>query len=641
MNEAVSQRQRISELAQLIMEHKRHYYTGSPIISDERYDQLEQELKQLDPQHPALAFVGTDVDSKSEKVEHERPMLSLEKTYDRDDLLKWAESDQVVGMLKIDGNSLSLVYQDGNLSIAKTRGSGRIGELVTQKILWVGAIPRTINMQAKCEIRGELYCSEDNFLKLVADFKNLGLEPPTSPRNVVAGLLGRKTHYNLCRYFNFFAFEILCAYKEWRTVADECTKLEQLGFAVPEPKLCTNATDIDHYLASVYHTMEEGSIGIDGAVFSYNSLALHEELGFTAHHPRYRLSFKWQGATANAEVLRVDWFTSRLGIVTPVAVINPVNLSGAMISNVTLHNLAHVEAFNIKVGDEIEIVRSGEVIPKFLRTVSSSSQKIRIPTECPSCQSTLTRDDIRLYCPNRSSCPAQRLGRIVNWVSCVEIEDLSDKRLQLMIDRHLIQGIADLYRLSEADLLKLPQTKEKMAKKLYDNITKSRTTTLSQFLNGLGISGVGLTSWEKIIDRFGSLERILLASKDEIAAIDGFADKSAEQILTGLQSQRALIDELLRVGVTPTVLVHELTSESLKNASIAITGALSVPRSEIEKLIKSAGGHPSSSVSKNTFAVVTNDPSSDSSKMKKARELGLKIWSEDDLRQFIATPGRD
>lgn len=621
----------IRDLAEQVMLHKQLYYRGEPSISDHEYDRLEMELQKLDPQHPALEFVGEQIDSKSEKIAHDTPMLSLEKTYSEDDLQAWVGDNAVIGMYKIDGNSLSLIYEDGKLVCAKTRGNGRIGEKVTDKIMWVDEIPKHLATEGKVEIRGELYCREDEFLKLVREFEALGLEPPTNPRNTVAGLLGRKNHYHLCRYFQFFAFDILTPQKKWNHISEEIATLESWGFCVPYPQICKTWKDIKSYLDQVKVAINEGEIGLDGAVFSFDDLSLHAELGSTAHHPRYRLSFKWQGATAVTTIERIEWFTSRAGIITPVAVIRPVELSGATITNVTLHNAAHVETLHLKAGDEIEIVRSGEVIPKFLRVVEAAPGSVNLPTSCPSCGSQCTKDEVRLSCTNGKNCPAQRLGRILNWIQCVEIDDLSEKRVQQMLDHGLIQDLTDLYLVTIEQLLQLPQTKEKLANKIWQNIRSSKNCALSQMLNGLGITGMGLTSWEKLIAHFGDLESLRDASEEQIIAVDGFAEKSAQQCVAGLKTHQSTIDRLLSLGFTPRV--PQVSNHNLRGLSIAITGTLSVPRDEIEALIKASGGVPSSSVSKNTHAVVTGDPSSTSSKMKKARDLGIQIWSEKDLRQ--------
>jgi DNA ligase (NAD+) len=630
--------ERTSWLADEIVRHKRLYYAGSPEISDLDYDRLETELMKLSPSHPVLKMIGgKESEPGNQKVTHDPPMLSLDKTYELKDLYSWANGRDVLGTLKVDGTSMSLVYHDGAFSLAKTRGNGREGEDVTTKLKWVtDAIPR-IAEKLPFEVRGELYCSESNFVKLADEMVGLGLDRPSSPRNIVAGVLGRKIHGELARYFNFFAFDVI-GLSGFRTEIQKVEWLGKNGFRLPNPQLLNSPQEIDRYLAHVKSLMEENEVGCDGAVFSYDNLALHNELGMTSHHPRFKISFKWQGQTARSKIVRIDWATSRLGIVTPVAVIEPVDLSGATITNITLHNASHVRGYNLKSGDFIEIVRSGEVIPKFLSVVTPGSGAFEWPKSCPSCGGELFCDDIRLKCPNQSGCAAQRSGAVLNWIRAVGIDDLSDKRLQSMMDLNLVKVCSDLYNLTVKDLLTLPSTKEKMAQKLFDNIQKSKILPLPMFLNGLGIEGAGQTTWEKLLEAFPSLEQIRTATSEKIAAVDGFAERSAKQIVDGLLRNSNLIDSLLTAGVSPVVAaVDSGAARPLESMIFVITGELERPRKAVEDMIKRAGGRVGSSVSKTTSVLITNETESSSSKMVKAKALGLEIWSENMLVTKISS----
>jgi DNA ligase (NAD+) len=570
-------------------------------------------------------------------------MLSLQKTYDVNELYRWAEGQDVVGTLKVDGVSMSLVYEKGKLVMAKTRGNGVVGENVSSKIRWISDVMANISNQGRIEIRGEVYCTEDSFLRLTDAMLQLGLDRPVSLRNIVAGQLGRKSHFDLARFFQFFAFSIV-DYESvlgLRTELDAFKILSNWGFNLPQPKILKSSSEIDEYLADVKKVMAEDNIPVDGAVFSYNKLAVQQELGNTSHHPRFKMSFKWQGVTAESLINEITWATSRLGIVTPVAVIEPVTLSGAQITNITLHNAAHVQTYNLKKGDRIEIVRSGEVIPKFLQVISAGKGTYKWPDSCPSCGGELEFDDVRLKCHNISGCPAQISGVILNWIRCAEIEDLSEKRLVHLVEQGLVKTMADLYRLKLQDFYAIPQTKEKMATKLYANIQKSRKLPLAAFLNGLGIEGAGQTTWEKLLEVFPNLDALFKATPSEIEEVEGFAEKTANQIVQGLLSRQILIEDLLSVGVDPIVVDHQSEDSGdkpLAGKTLVITGAFTLPRSEVEKAIKSAGGKTASTVSKATSVVVTDDPASSSSKMKKARELGVLVWSEEELWKTIPRP---
>jgi DNA ligase (NAD+) len=623
----------VEDLARQLIHHKRVYYAGKPEISDERYDALEEELRKLSPGHPVLQAVGSDDWSGGVKVEHDTPMLSLQKVYTEKELFAWMRGEELVGSWKVDGNSLSVVYRDGSLTLAKTRGNGRVGEEVTAKVLWVEDLPPSVPVNFDFEVRGELYCNEANFALLVAEMERLNLERPTNPRNIVAGLLGRKTHIELARFIRFFAFDVIVGPggPRFRTEWDKIEWLEKNGFSLPNVKLLKDEDSVQTFLGGVKDQIGNGDINIDGAVFSYNDVASQEEVGFTSHHPRFKMSFKWQGQTAVGVIRRIHWSTSRLGIVTPVAVIDPVALSGAMITNVTLHNAEHIRTHNLKAGDEIKIVRSGEVIPKFIQVEKAAEGSYVFPNVCPSCNTKLEFDEIRLKCPNQTECPAQLSRTILNWIQNAGIDDLSDKRLEQMLQMGLVKEIPDLYRLSVEDFLRLPLTHDKMANKLYGNIQKSKNLPLPRFLSGLGIEGAGHTTWEKLLEHFPSLDDLLAAKVEDIENVSGFAAKSANQIAHGLETRKDLIRELLEVGVKPVATELSSGDGIFNGQHIAITGKLSRPRAEIEKMIRLHGGRPASAVSSNTAALISNETDSNSSKMKKAKALGIPVWTEDEF----------
>ena len=618
--------QSLEQLEQRIIDHRRTYYVGQPSISDHDYDQLEDQLRALDPNHPLLQKVGSD--SLEAKVPHASPMLSLQKTYSIQELESWRKQQPVVGMLKIDGNSLSLIYRQGRLVLAKTRGNGQLGENVTAKIIHVPSIPIQIAEFTDDEIRGELYCSLSNFLALAEEMQSLNLAKPTSPRNVVAGLLGRKEHQHLARYFDFIAYDLLRP-----NLDSEMAKLQLLnrhGFMLPDPQLLEDTTSVRVFLDRVEQRLADEEIAIDGAVFVLESLEQCRVLGNTTHHPRYKMSFKWQGETALSTIVAINWHTSRLGFVTPVAEIEPVNLSKATIKRVTLHNSSYVTLYNLKIGDQIEIVRSGEVIPKFLRVVKSGAGSNQLPQHCARCSSTLIDDGVRLICPDKTHCPAQILLMILNWIKCADIRDLSEKRLTLLVEMQLVQSIPDLYRLTIDDLLRVPATKERLAEKLYQNITNSKKISTEQLLSGLGIRGAGRATWRALLKKAGNLENIFAMSADDIATVEGFAEKSAQQIANGLKANKELVDELFNCGVQ---IIDRTTNSKLSGQRFVISGALSQPRSYYQKLIEDHGGVLGSSVSKTIRAVITNDQQATSIKIKQAKKLAVPLLDE---QQFLA-----
>lgn len=624
---------RIHELEKLILHHKERYYLGHAEISDEQYDKLEAELKKLDAKNPVLELVGFKQTESTTKVQHQKKMLSLDKTYDEKDLSKWIGKEDVVSVFKIDGSSCSLIYENGHLVMAKTRGDGTFGENITKKAVFIPDIPKHISGNRSFEVRGEVYCIEKNFFVLSKEMQDMGLDAPTSQRNIVAGLLGRKENIQLCRHLSFQAFDIISEEK----FDKEHQKLDVLkgaGFTTPEYEIHKGGKEIAVRIAEAKTFMTDGDYLIDGLVFVFDDLRLHSEMGETSHHPRYKIAFKFAGETKTAKINEIEWGVSRNGTLTPVALIEPTELSGAMIGRVTLHNFGMVQNFQLKAGDKIEIIRSGEVIPKFLGVVERSKNEFTYPKKCPSCDSKLKIDDIWLYCEN-DLCPTKIKEEILNYIHKANIEDVSDKRLDEMINKGLVEGIPDLYRLKVEDFLLLEKVKDKLATKMFENIQKTKTQSLAQFISAIGVEGVSVTKSEKIISQgYNTLEKILEITLDKMLQIEGFAEKSSLAILKSLEKKKALIEELLSVGVT--VKADEVvTGEGpLSGLKFCITGELSQPRPQIEKMIKMNGG-VIAGVSKNLNYLVTNEEESSSSKYVKAKSLGVPIINEKQLMKLI------
>lgn len=623
---------RVKELEELIKYHKAKYYQGHPEISDIEYDKLEDELKKKDPSSKILEIVGS-VPSGSKKVQHATKMLSLNKTYKVDDLLSWKGDEDIVSTFKIDGVSCSLVYEDGALVLAKTRGDGSTGEDITEKAIWMKNIPSSLKEKVSAEIRGEIYCNEEDFFHLSKEMEGLGLERPTSQRNIVAGLIGRKENIELCRYIQFKAFDLIEEGLNLKTEVEKVSKIKNLGIEPEEIFIHKKEADIKKRLNETQEFMSEGDYQIDGLVFSYNKLSLHEELGSTAHHPRYKMAFKFQGEAKTTEIKRIAWQVSRNGILTPIAEVRPVELSGAKISRVTLHNFGMVKQFNLKKGDIIEIIRSGEVIPKFMEVKKPANGHFSIPESCPSCEGAVREDDIRLRCDN-IACPAQVKEQILNFIQKIGIDDLSSKRLEEMIKAGFVKTIPDLYRLKKDQLMELDKVKDKLAQKLLDGISKSKEVDLTTFLSALGIQGGAYNKCEKVVlAGFNTLDKIRELSSEKLIDIEGFAEKSATEFYRSLSSKFKMIEELEKLGFS----FEETTIKEspITQKKICITGTLSRKRSDVEKVIRDNGGIVVGSVSKNTDLLLTNETNGSSSKFKKATSLGISIISEESLYTLL------
>lgn len=615
---------REKELEELILKHKSLYYSGNPIINDFEYDKLEEELRTINPGNYALEVVGTD--SSSNKVIHAQKMLSLNKVYEASELIKWQEGQELIALFKIDGISCSLIYEDEKLVLSKTRGDGLSGENITNKTLWIDSIPKTIR-NFSGEIRGEIYCSEKNFYKLSSEMQRRSMETPSSQRNIVAGLIGRKEEIDLAKYLTFSPFELIDN-ETYKFESDRLKRLEDFGFETLDYSICNSRKDIDEELEKCLHFMQEGDFLIDGHVFIINELAKHGEMGYTAHHPKFKMAYKFRGESAQATIQNIEWSVSRNGILTPVANIEPVELSGATISRVTLHNFGLVNQFKLKRGDLIEIVRSGEVIPKFLSVKQSSKNEYEYPKNCPSCNSEIEEVEIRLFCRN-PDCPAKKLETILNFIQKIGINDLSSKRLEQMISVGIVRDIDDLYKMTKDQLLTLEKTKDKLAEKLLDEINKSKQADLITFLSALGIPGGAYNKCERIVKAgYDSIEKVQALTVNTLCAVEGFAEKSARDFIEGLKQRDELISKLVSIGFDPVgIEIHD-------NFCFCITGSLNEKRSSIETKIRSKGHKVVSSVTKETTHLVCNVVSN-SSKYKKAVSLQIPIITEQELFEIV------
>lgn len=624
---------RIKHLEEEILRHKNLYYQGKPEISDVEYDKIEDELKELSPKSEVLQFVGSEV-FVGEKVEHARKMLSLNKTYKEEDLLKWSKNQEVLSTFKIDGSSCSLVYIDGKLYVAKTRGDGKFGEKITSKVLQIPHVPKILNNKKSFEVRGEVFCTEENFIHLSNEMVNRGLEKPTSQRNIVAGLLGRKENLDLCKYLSFQAFEMFGDDLKLKTEDEKLKLLIEMGFETPEYFLNKTDKDFKERLKEAQNFMSEGNYLIDGIVFSFNDLKLHETMGETAHHPRYKIAFKFQGDVKETKIKSISWQVSRNGILTPVGNVEPVELSGAKVSRVTLHNFGLVKQFELKKGDVIKIVRSGEVIPKFLDVVESSENKFGYPEKCPSCDEKVYVEDIRIVCRN-DKCPDKVKDEILNFIKKIGIDDLSSKRIEEFIRNGIFYDIPSLYEIKKEELLKLDKVKDKLANKIITNIENSKDTDIITFLSSLGISGGAYNKCEKVVNAgFDTIEKVLNMKAKDLLEVESFAEKSSKDFVNSIQSKKDHIKEIISKGFNFKS-IKPNTSNSLNGQKFCITGTLTMKRSELQKLIKDNGGQAVSSVSSNTDFLITNDKESSSSKFKKAKELNIPIINEEKFLALI------
>ncbi|MFL2976855.1 MAG: NAD-dependent DNA ligase LigA [Candidatus Thalassarchaeaceae archaeon] len=649
--------ERIKFLSAEIARHSELYYNHSaPEISDSEFDSLWDELKKLDHDNEVLHRVGPEPLPGTMKVEHMFPMLSLDKGTTDDDITHFVTqstsgSKRYLAQPKLDGSALSLEYISGNLHRAATRGSGERGEDVTLNAKLVANIPTRLNHPYTIHVRGEVVMPLKIFEEKYSDVS-------PNPRNLCSGALRQKHGDGKAEASDL----VFCAY-DVKFPSDppiakyDSELLEWLQEAGIEPapwKIFQSETPQDEMIEYTKEwSLKRPSYEyeIDGIVFKVDELENRQELGFTAHHPRWALAWKFPSQEAHSVLLDVDWQTGRTGTVTPVARIAPQMVGGVTVENVTLHNVGEVERLGIKIGDKVKITRRGDVIPKIIENLGPASsndlqnryhadgtkfsgtldhREIIIPLICPACQRSLTMEGAFLRCLSLD-CDARTARSLTYWCRSLEIDGIGEKLIETLLDNELISSISDMYRLTHNQLSELDRMGNKSANNVISELNKTRTLNLAKFLHALGLERIGPEVATSISQHFRSLEKLLHwvdeGENSELTEIDGIGEKVALIFRDGIIKRRILIDELREI-ITVTD-EGEKSGGLLEGLSFCITGSLSRSRKEIAEDIKNVGGKVVSSVSGNLDYLVAGE--SAGSKLEKAQNLGVKILSEKDL----------
>ena len=653
--------ERIEFLSSEIARHSELYYNHSaPEISDSEFDSLWDELKKLDPDNEVLHRVGPEPLPGTEKVEHMFPMLSLDKGTTDDDIIHFVTQSTSAGKRylaqpKLDGSALSLEYISGNLHRAATRGSGERGEDVTLNAKLVENIPTRLNYPYTIHVRGEVVMPLKIFEEKYSDVS-------PNPRNLCSGAIRQKHGDGKAEASDL----IFCAY-DVKFPSDppianyDSELLDWLKKAGIEPapwKIFESETPEDEMIEYTKEwSLKRSSYEyeIDGIVFKVDELDNREKLGFTAHHPRWALAWKFPSQEAHSVLLDVDWQTGRTGSVTPVARIAPQMVGGVTVENVTLHNVGEVERLRIKIGDKVKITRRGDVIPKIIENLgpassndlrdryhadgtkfsgSLSHRDIIIPQICPACDRSLIMEGAFLRCLSLD-CGARTARSLTYWCRSLEIDGIGEKLIETLLDNELIKSISDMYRLTHDQLSELDRMGNKSANNVISELDKTRRMNLAKFLHALGLERIGPEVATSISQHFTSLEKLLHwvdeGENSELTEIDGIGEKVALIFREGIIKRRLLIDELK--GIISVTDEGKKSGGILDGLSFCITGSLSRPRKEIAEDIKNVGGKVVSSVSGNLDYLVAGE--SAGSKLQKAENLGVKILSEQDLLKLV------
>jgi DNA ligase (NAD+) len=654
-----------------LREHERFYYVlERPVISDEEFDRLLEKLKALEAEHPELITpdsptqrVGGAASSTFAAVRHRLPMLSLDNSYDAADIRAFDErvrkalgrapsSYMVEG--KIDGLSCSLVYENGLLALAATRGTGETGEDVTANVRTLRAVPLRLAMDnppAALEVRGEVYLPKKEFERINKDLQDAGEAPFVNPRNCASGSLRQKDpKVTASRGLRFFAhsfgrvegMEPPATHSAWLEFCRAC------GFPVTE--VLKRCRDIDEVL-SFYEEFKERQFSldyeVDGLVVKVDARAEQAVLGSTAKSPRWAVAFKYPGRQATTVLRSVTFSVSRAGVITPVAGLEPVFLAGVTISSATLHNFEEVARLDVRVGDTVTIERAGEVIPKVVQVVrekrTGKETPLCPPASCPVCAGAVVKEEefTAWRCIN-PSCPAQLKRGLLHFVSRdgLDIQGCGEQVVEQLVDRKLVLDFADLLNLSKEVLLTLELFKDKRAENLLAQIQEAKTRPLSRLLFSLGIRQVGEKTAQDLAAHFKTLDALMAAKAEDLGAVRDVGPVVAESV-AGFFRQESVLRLLARLkaaGVRtdePETAPREETP--LSGKSFVFTGELeSMPREQAEQKVRSLGAKTSSSVSKKTsFVVVGKEPGS---KARKAAQFGVNILDEAAFLELIGNP---
>jgi len=657
-------RNRIERLVRELNEHSYNYYVqGAPTVSDEEFDRLMGELADLESGHPDLVpsdspnrRVGSDLSGSFPTVRHDVPMLSLDNTYSEADLIEFdtrlrrdlpGEDLVYLAELKVDGVALSLTYENGLLVRGVTRGDGSQGEEITPNVRTIRSIPLRLREPVdRCEVRGEVYLTRETFNAINKEREQREEPLFANPRNTAAGSLKLQNPRLVAdRNLSFFAHGLLTPQPQHDRHSESLERLEQLGFAVnSERRHCSSTDEIVTYWRAWDRGRESLSYEIDGIVVKLDALAQQARLGATAKSPRWAFAFKFSAERVRTRLLKIALQVGRTGVVTPVAELEPVLLAGSTVSRATLHNAEELERKDIREGDTVVLEKGGDVIPKVVAVVESDrspdTRPFVFPETCPVCDEELEEDDseVAIRCVN-SICPAQLKGRIRHFASrtAMDIEGLGHALVDQLVDRELIRDAGDLYALDVEKVAELERMAETSAQNLKVALDNSKSRPFHNVLFALGIRHVGATVARTLADRFGSIDELQKASPEDIEAIHEIGGAIAESVHAHLNDKHnaELLKKLKDAGLN---LASEepaaVGPKPLEGKIVVITGSLSRwGRQQAQDAVRSAGGKPTSSVSKKTDLVVAGENAG--SKLEKARELEIEILDEDGFARLI------
>jgi DNA ligase (NAD+) len=616
---------------------------------------LEHKFPQLQQPDSPTQRVGSDLTESFVQVKHKYPMMSLSNTYSEMELMEFDRrvqktldvAPQYVCELKFDGTAISLIYTNGVLAQAVTRGDGERGDEVSVNVRTIRTIPLRLrgNPPAELEIRGEIFMPFAAFDAL--NKQRFEEEEPlfANPRNAAAGTLKLlDASVVASRNLDCFLYHLPAGDSLFRTHYESLQAAKEWGFQVSEHiRLCNSMQEVVEFIHHWDAARKALPYATDGVVIKVNDYAQQRRLGMTAKSPRWATSFKFKAEQAVTRLLSVDFQVGRTGAITPVANLEPVLLAGTTVKRASLHNADQIALLDIRLGDSVVIEKGGEIIPKVVDVDrlqrAADSRPFEYITHCPACGAALKRDEgeAKHYCPNDTGCPPQIIGRIEHFITrkAMNIEGLGGETVELLFHKGLIRHVADLYHLRKEQLLPLERMGEKSVDNLLKGIAQSKNTPFSRVLFALGIRYVGETTAKKIADAVGSLDRLMALPEDDLLLIDEVGDRIAESLRDyfAKPENRSIIDDLRASGLQFEAEAKVQLSDALAGKTFVITGTLSRPRDEFKALIEQHGGAVSSAVSAKTDYLLAGDKGG--SKLQKAEKLGVQVIDEDNFNSLL------
>lgn len=638
----------------------KYYVEDNPSISDFEYDQMFAELKKLEEENPL--FITPDsptqrVGSVSEKFfphKHKYRLYSLDNTYEYEDLEDWYKKivkeyggQELVCELKIDGLAMALTYENGIFVRGVTRGDGVTGEDITNNLKTIKAIPLKLFEPVSVEVRGEVYMPKESFEKLNEENLKNGEKLFANPRNAAAGSIRQlDSSITAKRDLSMFCYTAIftgSVKNPPKTHYDSIMYLKKLGFKVnPNVTLCQNADEAIQYCKEWDEKRFSLDYATDGVVIKVNDLLVQQEMGFTSRAPKWATAFKFPPEEVTTKLLTIEESVGKTGAITPIAILEPVQLGGSTVGRASLHNFDEVGRLDIRIGDRVYIKKAAEIIPKVVKVIEDEEHyklpEYTPPKHCPSCHSELHIHDgeVNLYCDN-PDCPAKRCAKIEFWVSkdAMDIDKVGPSIIEQLYNRGFARTPVDLYKLTMQDFMQLDLVKEKSAFNMYTAIQESKNKPLSRMLTAFTIKNVGKETAGVLANEFGTLENLMNASVEDLSGVEGVGEVIAKDIYDFFRKPEniQMIEELKALGVEPAPPIQNVSDE-FKGKTFVLTGTLqNMTRDEASEKIKQMGGKTSSSVSKNTSYVVAGENAG--SKLDKAQKLGVIILTEDDFLNMI------